>query len=242
MSTIARLVQIENSAAADYFLAKFNKRIKNTANIEQHRSPAVQRHHIHREIRLHFRVLEQMIQHNVRNRIAFQFNHNAQTFLGRFITDFRNTLYLFILGQFGDFDNHLRLVNLVRDFIDNNRLVIMEFFNMRFRANNYRTAARSVRLVRAGAPHDNRTRRKVRPRDNSEQFIIRNFPIIQYCQNSITNFAKVICRHICRHTNRNTRTAVYQEIWKLGWQYNRLLQSAVKVRLPIDSVFVHIFH
>ena len=61
-------------------------------------------------------------------------------------------------------------------------------------------------------------------------------------QGGVDDFAEVVRRDVGRHSNSNTLRAIHEEVWELGWKYDRLFVGVVVVRNEINGLFVDTRH
>ena len=64
--------------------------------------------------------------------------------------------------------------------------------------------------------------------------------IVDICHCSVDNLTEIMWRHVCSHTNSNTRSSVNQKQRYLRWQYRRLFQIGIEVRLHINYILLYI--
>ena len=99
--------------------------------------------------------------------VAFQLDHNAHAFAGRFVANIGNTFDLFRLHEFGDPFDQARFVNLIRNLGDDNVLAVLAgLFNRGLRAHGEAAAARPVGGFNAFTACNVCTGRKIRAGNN----------------------------------------------------------------------------
>ncbi len=99
--------------------------------------------------------------------VAFQLDHNAHAFAGRFVANIGNTFDLFRLHEVGDPFDQARFVDLIRNLGDDNVLAVLAgLFNRSLRAHGEAAAARPVRSLNAFAARNVRAGRKIRTGNN----------------------------------------------------------------------------
>src|SRR4030095_7307340 len=136
---------------------------------------------------------------------APQFDDDAQPVLVGFVAQFRNALELLLFDEFGDPFDQPCLVQLIRNFGDDDR--VTAGFCVRLdvcpRPDEYAPASRFVRFDNAGAAVDDRGSRKVRTFDELHQAIDRDGGIVDERKTRIDDFAQVVRRDIRRHADGN---------------------------------------
>ena len=125
MSTIAGFIQFINRAAADDFLAELNKRRDDFFQIHHHRAAAVDSQHIHAEAGLQRRIFIKLVQNDIGLKIAFDLNNDANALTIGLVADIRNALQFLFLNQFGNAGNQRCLVDLIGNFMNNDRFFVL---------------------------------------------------------------------------------------------------------------------
>ena len=78
----------------------------------------------HGEALLHGGVLEELVEHDLRLGAALQLDHDAHAVAVALIADVRDVVDDLVVDQFGDALDQVGLVDLVRNFGDDDRLAI----------------------------------------------------------------------------------------------------------------------
>ena len=137
--------------------------------------------------------------------------------------------------------NQSRFVYLIRHFMhDNGFFILTNFFNSAFCTHHNRTAAGQISLLGSAVAQNQAAGRKIRSRNNINQFFNADFRIIYIGTASINHFTQIMRRNVCCHTNGNTVAAVYQQVRKTRRQNCRFLQRFIIVWHKVNSVFVQI--
>ena len=156
-----------------------------------------------------------------------------------------------VLGRYhphGDASVYDAMVRLAQDFsmrymlVDDysGSAVAPELLKLRARADNDPAAAGGVCLTYAAAPHDDALGREIRAFDVLHKVGQRRFRIIQHADAGVYDLGEVVRRDIRRHTDGDTAGAVDQQVRESGGQDARLLAALVKVRIPVDGLFVDV--
>ena len=170
MSTGARLAQLVFSATADNFATKIDERLEHLLQ-RQHPRLAVDDGEIdHAKARLHRRQLEQLIEDDLRHRIALQFDNQAHSVTIRFVTHVRNAFDLLFIGQLSDALVQLRFVDLERKLGNDDRVSLLrtaaDAIDRRLGAHLNDSAAGKIRTANLFPSTNEPTRRKVRAFDD----------------------------------------------------------------------------
>ncbi len=187
-------------------------------------------------------ILEQMIEDNLRVRVALQIHNHAHTLAAGIVVDVGNALNTLILHEVGDAFNQPRLVDLIGKLGHDNRkpAVFLVFDNFRARAQGDFAAPRRVSGTDARSAHNDTRRGEVGSFDVLHQILDGCIGIVYQHIESVNNLSHIVRRNVCRHTDGNTRRAVDQQIRKTRRQNHRLFQTVVVVGHKIDGVFVDI--
>ena len=241
MRTITRLVEFELGAPGDDFFAEGNKSRDDIAQHQGFRSAAANRQHIGRETRLRRRVPPQLVEHHFGGCIALQIDDNAHAHPARFIADIGDAFDPLVLGGFGNFLDQIILASLVRHRSQDDRAPIpAPFLNHMAATLDDRTAPGQIGGPRASAAQDERSCRKVRPRNDFDELFGCNRRVFDEGQAAVDHFAQIVRRNVGCHANRNAARAIDQQIGEAGWQNRRFAPRSVVIVLKINRVLVEI--
>ena len=123
VAPVARLPQVEHGAARDHLAAVAQERVEELAQVEQLRLPVDQRHHVHAEGLLHRRELVEVVQHDLGDLAALQLDHRAHARLVALVAQVGNALEALLAHHLADLDQELRLVHLVGQLVDDDRVL-----------------------------------------------------------------------------------------------------------------------
>lgn len=120
-----------------------------------------------------------------------------------------NTLYPFFFDQFGNFLHQSGLVDLIGNFVHNDRfLVFFDLLNRAFGAHHHRTAAGKIGRAGAAVTQNQTAGRKIRPRHIVDQFFNGNIRVVDIGTAGRNDFPEVVRRNVGRHTDGNAVGAV----------------------------------
>ena len=242
MRPVAGLIEFINRPAADNFFAEFDKGADNVFQIQHNRAAVMNSQNVHAETGLQRRIFIQLIQNDIGLKITLQLNNNPDAMAVGLVANLRNAVQFLFFYQFGDTGNHCRLINLIGNFVDNNRLFILaDFFNGAFGSHHYRTASGIISRLGTAVTQNQTAGRKIRPGDNADQIINGDIRVVDIGAAGVQNLAKIMRRNIGGHTDGNTVGAVDQQVWISGRQNNRFLQRFIIVRHKVNGVLVDIF-
>ncbi len=93
-----------------------------------------------------------------------------------------------------------------------------------------------IQLEDIGARGDNfRFGGKIGPLDMDHQVFDAGLGVVQQINTRLGHFPQVVRRYVRRHAHGDPGHTVEQYVRQPGWQQDRLLHRAVKIRFPVDS-------
>ena len=200
-----------------------------------------ERQHDDTEAVLQLRVLVELIEDDVRVRVAAQVNDDAHAAAVRLIVERRDALDLLVAHELRDLLDEARLVDLIRQLRDDDaRLAVRQRLDAGIRAHLDDTAARRVRLADAILTEDQASRREVRSLDDLHEVVDRRIRMVDEHQRAIDDLAHVVRRDVRRHADCDARRAVDEQLRELRRQYLRLLQRLIVVRREVDRLLVDV--
>ena len=169
----ARLAQLEHRAPRDHFAPMRQERVEHLLQVQHARLAVDQRHHVDAERVLQLRLLVQVVQHDIRLLVALQLEDDAHAGLVRFIADVGDAFDPLFVDHFGDALEQHALVHLIRQLIDDDRRAraLVDFLEVRLRAHHHAAAAGAIALAHAFDAVDDSRGRKIRRRNQLDQFI-----------------------------------------------------------------------
>src|SRR5438128_8150774 len=236
-----RFAQFEDRATTHDFHAVFDEELDERNQAELARLPADDREQNHAERFLHLRVLEEIVQDELRLFAALQLDDDAHAFTRGFIADIGNAFDLLVLDQFGDALDELGLVHLVRNFSDDDIFAILAgFLDGGFRAHGKAAAAIFVSGFDAFAAGNVRAGRKIRAGNDLHHFLERCVRFFDEQNCGVHDFAQVVRRNVRRHTDGDAARAVNQQIRDARRENDRLFAGLVEVRNEINGLFFEV--
>ena len=241
MGAVARLAELVDRAPGDDLLAEGDEASNGVAHRHLLGPAAVERQHVDREGRLQRREMEQLIQDDFGDRIALEFDDDAQAVAVRFVAQFRDALDAFVAHRLRNALDHARLVDLEGDLGRDDRLAVLaDLLEMGPRAHRDRAAPGVLGGADAGATQDQAAGREVRAGHQLGDLVDRDGGIVDVCAAGVDHLAQVMRRDVGRHADGDAAGAVDQQVWEARRQHNRLFHALVVVGLEIDGVLVDI--
>src|SRR5258707_6450554 len=213
MLALAGFAQLVNGAATHDFDAMIDEQLDERNEAELARLSGNDGQQDHAEGFLHLRVLEKIVENELRFFATFDFDDDAHTFTRGFVAHVGDAFDFLGLHQIGDALDEPRFVYLVWDFGDDNVFAIFSgFFDGRFGTHHETTAASFVSGFDALAAGDVRAGGKIRAGNQPHHFFERSVRPIDQQNRGIHNFAKVVRRNVGGHADGNATGAIDEEI------------------------------
>jgi hypothetical protein len=237
--TVARLHQPVLAAPRDDFDLMRDVHLERLAQVEQARHAVDERNHVRGEVRLHGRVLVELVEHHLRVRVALQVDHQADRVAGREVGDVADALD----PPLGD-----QLVDLRRDRLDrrlerqlgneDSLRTVAILVDLGVRTHADRPPAGAVALGDAGPPENHRARGEVGPGHEPHEVFDGRVGIVDQVERGVDDLAQVVRRDVGGHADRNAPTPVHQEVREPRRDDERLAVTAVIGLAEIDGVLV----
>ena len=241
VGAVARLAEQMLGAPINDLLAELDERGEQILQVHHQRAAAVERHHIGAERALQRGEAVKLVEHHVGHRVAPHFDHHAVAVAVGFVAQRRNALELLVAHQFADALDQVRLVDLIGNFGNHDRLALAaQRLELDLAANDDRAAAEMIGGADALAAENDAAGRKIRPRHDGDQIVDRQARIVDQRDTGIDHLAEIVRRDIGRHADSDAARAVDQQVRELGRQHDRFLLAAVIVRLEVDGVLVEV--
>ena len=218
--------------------------LQHLLDVERSRLAVDQRQEDDRERVLQRRELIELVEHDVGVGVALDFeNQTNRLFQIAFVAIGRDAFDLFVVDQFSNpLDDPIARL-LVGNFRDDDSLAVLaELFDASAGADQDRTAAREVAATDAAATADDAAGRKVGAFDDLEQFVDRDFRLVEHLDRGRADLAEVMRRHARRHADRDAAGAVDEQVWELRRQDRRFESALVVGRHEVDGVELDVVH
>ena len=206
-----------------------------------------QRQHVRREVFLQLRVLVQVVQHDLGNRVALQDDDQPLAGTSRgLVTQVSNTCDLAVFDIRGDLVGQRIRVHHVWKFSHHQARASLDLFHFHNRTLRDRPTAGTVCIFNSLAPQNGGAVGEVRSLNNAQQRFKRLFVcgirVRQQPLSTCCYFPQVVRRNVRGHTHRNTGRTVDQQVREPRRQVHRLLVTPVVVVLEVDRVFFDVTH
>ena len=178
------------------------------------------------EGRLQWRVLVELVEDDLRDRLSLQFDLDPHPRLVRQVLDVGDLRQDLVVNQVGDLHDHAGVATLLhseRQLVDDDRgLAAAQFLDVRAAAHDDPSAAGAIRLSDSLAPDDDSAGREVRPLDVLRQPVDVDVRIVDHRDERVDHLAEVVGGDVRRHPDRDPRRAVDEQVRVTRRQYARL--------------------
>ena len=156
MAALARLAQFEARPAHDDLAPVLEEILEELLEVEQARLAVDQRDHVHAEAVLQLRQLEQVVEDDLGDLAALELDDHAHAGLVRLVAQVGDAFELLLADELADAGEQVRLVHLVGDLVDDDRLPVplVQLLDVRARADDDAAATRPVAFADALDPVD----------------------------------------------------------------------------------------
>src|SRR5882724_10414211 len=236
-----RAREVVTGPARDHLAAEPDEGFQHLLEIHDLRAAVDEREHDDAEARLHLRVLEELIQHDVGDLAPAELQHDADALAIRLVADLRDAADLLFLRQFGDLLDERGFVHLVRQLGDDDRLAAApSLLKVRFRAKGEGAAARRVGIPNAVAADDVAGGGEIGPGDHRHQLLDGRAWIANEHHEGVHDLGEVVGRDVGGHAHRDARGAVDEQVRDARRQHHRLLLIVVVVWHEVDGVLLDV--
>ena len=243
MPTLARLAQFEHGTTGNHFATVTDEGFQQILEVEDARAAVDQRDDVDTEHRLQLGLGVEVVEDHLRHFAATQFDHDAHTVLVGLVAQLGDAFKLLLFDQLGDLLDQTRLVQLVREFGDNDLLTtadLVDVFDDRAGTHVNAPATGAVGFDDAGATVDDRGGREVWTGNVLHQLIDGQLGVVDEGQATVDDFTEVVRRNVRRHAHGDTAGTVDQEVRYAGRHDRRDQFGAVVVRHPVHGFLVQV--
>ena len=212
--------------------------------LEGHRPRPVldDRQQLHAEGGLHLRLLVQVVEDDLGDRVLLQLHDHAHPVAVGFVAQVRDLLDLLVPHQLRHPLDEAGLVHLVRDLGDDDRLPVplLRLLDEGPRADLDGAAPRAVRVAHPVEPVQDPAGGEVGRRDVLHQLVDRDLGVADQGKQGADHLAEVVRRDGGRHPDGDPRAPVHQQVGDTGRKDARLLERTVVVGERFDGLLVEV--
>src|SRR5690606_6741999 len=156
--------------------------------------------------------------------VTLDFIYNTETLSIGFVTNGGNALDFFLVDKFRRPLNHIRFVDLIGDFGDDNPLPsVFEGLNFCFSTHHDTASARFAGIFYAIITIYNTSGSKFGPFDVLHQFADFDITVVYIRYGAVHDFGQIVRSQISGHTYRNSGCSIHQKIRDTRRKYGEFL-------------------
>ena len=196
--------------------------------------------HVDPEARLHLRVLVELAQRDLRDRVALQLDDQAHARAIGLVAEVGDLGQLLVADQIGDLGDQPAVAALAdreRQLGDDDRLLAaLDRLDVGLGPDPHRPAARPVGVADARRAHDRAAAREVGPLDVLHQALGVDLRVLDVGLDRADHLAEVVRRDVGGHADGDPRRTVDEQVREPRRQHQRLGQGVVVVRPEVDRL------
>ena len=172
----------------------------------------------HAEVFLHLRVLEKLVEHDLRFGAALQFDHDAHAVAIALVANVGDVFDGLVVDQLGHALDQVALVHLIRNFGDDDGVAVFrERFDRGAGAHGEAAASVLVGIENSRLAVDDSGGREIRAFDDLQNLRQRGRGIVHQRDRGIDDLGQIVRRNFCGHADGNSVGAVNKKIGNAGW-------------------------
>ena len=203
-----------------------------------------ERDHVDAERLLHRRVLEQLVEHDLRDSVALELDHDPHPVAVRLVPDIADLGDLLLVDERRDLLDHAAvpaLADLERQLGDDDRLLALaDRLDVGLGLHADPPAAGGVCVTDPLASEDRPGGREIGALDVLHQALDVDVGVVDVGECRCDHLAQVVRRDVRRHAHRDPRAAVDEQVREARGQDQRLLLGAVEVGSEVDRLLVDV--
>src|SRR5918997_2668698 len=198
-------------------------------------------HQVHAEALLHLGVLVEVVQDDLRHRLALELDDDPHPVAVRLVAQVAYVGELALLDELGDLLQQVALVDLVGDLgYHDLGPVALDLLGVSPGLDLYRPAPGRHRVLDAAQPDDHASRREVGPLDVLGDFLVVELGVLDECYGGVDDLAEVVRRDLGRHPHRDAVCTVDEQVRVPRRQHLGLALALVEVRDEVDGVRTYV--
>src|SRR5450631_1746478 len=205
MGALARFRKVVNRAPRDDFAPMANERFQNLLQRQKFWLAVLQRHHVDAEHRFHRRLRIEIVEYNLGNFAALEFDDDAHAVLVGLVAQLRDAIDVFGAHQIRDTLEQTRLIHLIRQLGDDDGLAVgfADVLKMRTAADRQAPATGAIGGRNLLRTVDDAGGGKIRTRYVLHQRRERQRWVVKQRQTRADNLGEVVRRNVGGHADRN---------------------------------------
>ena len=240
VGAVLGLAQPEPRAAGHHVAAVLDVALDQLLDVHLLRALAVEREQRDAERGLERRLLEELVDDDLRLLAALQLDDDAGV-LVRLVAQVADAVELLLRHELGDARHQVRPVHVVGDLRDHDLLhAPLHLLRVGLAAQ----ADDALAGLQVGedrlAPRDDAARRKVRPADDLAELVHRHRGPVEDRARGVDDLAQVVRGDVGRHADGDPRRAVHQEVRQRGGQDRGLGRRLLVVGGEVDRLLLDV--
>ena len=242
VAALPGLAQLEHRAPGDDLAPVADEGLQQFLEVQQARLTVLQRDDVDAEHRLHRRLLVEIVEHDVGDFAALELDDDTHAVLVRLVPELGNALDLLAAHEVRDALEQPRLVDLIRQLGDDDRLAAggVDFLDVGLGPDQEPAPTRGVSVVDLARAVDDPGRRKIRARHMLHEFRDADVRVVDDRHTGVNHLGEVVRRDVRRHAHSDAGRAVHEQVRHAGRQHRRLDLGLVVVRREIDRFLVDV--
>ena len=201
--------------------------------------------HVRAERLLQLRVLVQVVEDDLGDRVALEHDDEALArTAGGLVAYVGDPGDLPFLDLLRDLQSEVVRVDLVGEFADDQARTALDLLDLDHGAHGDQAAARTVGVLDAPAADDQAVGREVGALDpldqRVEELLVGGLVVLQVPRDAGGDLAQVVRRDVGRHADRDAGRAVHQQVGEPAREYVGLLGAAVVVGREVDGLLLDV--
>jgi hypothetical protein len=238
---VARLVEQELGALGDDFFAERDEGGDEVVQGHDLGAAAGEGDRVDAEGRLQLRVAVELVEDDLGDRVALEFDDDAHAVAVGLVADVGNALDALVAHGLGDALHHRGLVHLIGDLGDDERLALApDLLHGDPAAHQDRAAPGVVGRADAGMAEDEAAGGEIGPGHDLDQLVDGDVGIVDEGDAGVDDLAEVVGGHVGGHADGDAAGAVDQQVGKARRQDDGLVLGIVVVGLEVDGVLVDV--
>ena len=242
MTALACATQQIDGASGHHLAAVLDEELQHFLQIQDSGLAAHQRDAVDAEHALQLRLRVEVVQHHLTGLPTAKLDHHAQPILVGLVTQLRDAFDLLVLHELCDPLDHARLVQLIRNLGDDDRLaaVLCVDLDMCLAPHVDPATPGAIGENDARPPVDDATRREIRALHIFHELVDGDLRPLDQRHAGPDHLPQVVRWDVRCHAHRDTRRAIHQQVGYLGGQDRGHGQRLVIIRDKVHRLAIEV--
>ena len=239
------LVQVIFCAAGDHILLMLQVQIQHLQKIQDLRLVIDQCQHDYAEGIFHLRMLQKMIQDNLRIYVLPELNDDPHALAVGFVPEIRDAINPLLFVKISDLLNEPCLVHEIGKLRhDDAVLSVRHGLDICHRTDLDLSASGAVGFRDSLSAEDHGSRRKIRSLYDLADIVQSRLPVLDPVVNDLVNSAdnlpQIVGRNVGRHADGDSGGSVHQKVRESAGKHCRFFLRLIKVRCKVHRILVDV--